>query len=86
MVTLHVKYDGETTLYLFYVIDLGSDSMLLGMPFLAATNPDINWGQGIFRGEITAVTTISKRVQPLEGIIWVQDVYKHFSKNQRPFN
>ena len=29
---------------------------------------------------------ISKRVQPLEGIIWVQDVYKHFSKNQRPFN
>ena len=30
--------------------------------------------------------SISKRVQPLEGIIWVQDVYKHFSKNQRPFN
>jgi hypothetical protein len=24
----------------FYIIDLGEDHMLLGMPFLAATNPD----------------------------------------------
>ena len=31
--------------------------MLLGMPFLATTNPDIDWGQGIFGGEITTVTT-----------------------------
>ena len=60
MVTLHIKYDGETTLHPFYVIDLGSDSMLLEMPFLAATNPDIDWGQGIFGGEITAVTTDAK--------------------------
>ena len=29
---------------------------------------------------------ILKRIQPLEGIVWVQDVYKHFLKNQRPFN
>ena len=38
------------------------------------------------RTDALTVIDISKRVQPLEGIIWVQDVYKHFSKNQRPFN
>src|SRR6267154_4207922 len=27
----------------FYIVDLGDDHMLLGMPFLAATNPVINW-------------------------------------------
>ena len=44
MVIPYVKYDGETTLHLFYIIDLGNNSMLLGMPFLAATNLDIDWG------------------------------------------
>jgi hypothetical protein len=29
-----------------YIIDLGKDHMLLGMPFLAATNPEIDWTQG----------------------------------------
>jgi hypothetical protein len=26
--------------------------MLLGMPFLAATNPDIDWTKGAFKGTI----------------------------------
>jgi hypothetical protein len=29
----------------FYIADLGDDHMILGMPFLAATNPDINWSK-----------------------------------------
>jgi len=57
IVMLHIKYDRGTTLHPFYVVDLGGDLMLLGMPFLAVTNPDIDWNQGIFGGEVTAVTT-----------------------------
>jgi hypothetical protein len=30
--------------------------MLLGMPFLAATNPEIDWTKGIFPGDIQAAT------------------------------
>ena len=30
--------------------------MLLGMPFLAAYNPDIDWKAGTFNGEVTAFT------------------------------
>jgi len=26
--------------------------MLLGMPFLAATNPNINWTNGMFKGKV----------------------------------
>jgi hypothetical protein len=39
---------------MFYVADLGSDHMLLGMPFLSAKNPKINWTSGTFRGRIEA--------------------------------
>ena len=35
---------------------MGSDSMLLGMPFLAGFSPDINWKEGIFHGDVTAST------------------------------
>jgi hypothetical protein len=38
-----ILYNDQTTAHTFYVIDLGEDHMLLGMPFLAATNPDIDW-------------------------------------------
>jgi hypothetical protein len=31
--------------------------MILGMPFLAATNPDINWSKGSFFGKVEAATT-----------------------------
>ena len=39
---------------MFYVINLGLDHMLLGMPFLAAMNPNINWTKGMFRGKVIA--------------------------------
>jgi hypothetical protein len=37
-------------------MNLGSDEMLLGMPFLAAYNPDINWQDGTFSGDVIALT------------------------------
>jgi hypothetical protein len=51
-ITLQVKYGTEQRDQCFYVIDLGGDQMILGYPFLAATNPTINWTDGIFPGEI----------------------------------
>jgi hypothetical protein len=37
-------------------MNLESDEMLLGMPFLAAYNPDINWQDGTFSEDIIALT------------------------------
>jgi hypothetical protein len=37
-------------------MNLGSNEMLLGMPFLAAYNPDINWQDGTFSGDIITLT------------------------------
>jgi predicted aspartyl protease len=53
---LEIKYKGNFTAQTFFVIDLRDDRMLLGMPFLAATNPDIDWTNGIFPGDIQAAT------------------------------
>ena len=38
---IDIKYNNKITTHTFYMIDLGDDHMLLGMPFLAATNPDV---------------------------------------------
>jgi len=35
---------------------MGSDSMLLGMPFLTAFSPNIDWKEGIFHRDVTAST------------------------------
>jgi hypothetical protein len=37
-------------------MNLGSDEMLLSMPFLAAYNPDINWQDDTFSGDVIAFT------------------------------
>ena len=41
--------------------------MLLGMPFLAATNPNIDWAQGKFKGEIYIGTTDADEWRPNQG-------------------
>jgi hypothetical protein len=53
---LTVKYDGNEVLQRFFIIELGGDSMLLGMPFLAAHNPNIDWSKGQLEGEVSAHT------------------------------
>ena len=55
-VILMIWYNGQDTQQKFYVADLGKDHMILGMPFLAATSPDIDWSEGTFDGEILATT------------------------------
>jgi hypothetical protein len=51
-----ILHNGQTITHTFYIIDLGEDHMLLGMPFLATTNPDIDWTKGAFKGTIIATT------------------------------
>jgi len=41
-------------MHMFYMIYIGTDHMLSGMPFLAATNPNINWTNGMFKGKVIA--------------------------------
>ena len=66
-VILNVQYRGQWTTHTFYVIMLGDDHMLLGMPFLAATNPDINWTNGEFIGQIHVGTTDAHEWKPEQG-------------------
>jgi hypothetical protein len=51
-----IKYNNQITEHTFYHIDLGDDHMLLGMPFLAATNPNIDWTNRTFEGKVIAAT------------------------------
>jgi len=53
---LEVQYQNHTVPLLFLIMDMGSDSMLLGMPFLAAFSPNIDWKEGIFHRDVTAFT------------------------------
>jgi hypothetical protein len=55
VIYLTLRYKGSH-MQMFYVADLGSDHMLLGMPFLSIKNPKINWTSGTFRGRIEAWT------------------------------
>ena len=64
-VLLTIRYNGQDTKQKFYVADLGEDWMILGMPFLAAANPDIDWSTGTFDGEIMAATQDAHLWTPL---------------------
>jgi hypothetical protein len=59
-----ILYNGQTTAHTFYVIDLGEDHMLLGMPFQAATNPDIDWTKGAFKGAVVAAADNAHKWTP----------------------
>src|SRR6266566_2713697 len=48
----------------FYVIDLGEDHMILGMPFLSTTSPTIDWTRGMLQGKVEA-STIDAYHKPL---------------------
>src|SRR6266849_4706744 len=56
-----ISYNNQTHLHNFYVVELGADDMLLGMPFFATTNPKINWTAGTFHGKVTASITDSHK-------------------------
>ena len=54
---LEVQHNNQTIRLCFLIANLGSDSILLGMPFLAAFNPNINWTKGTFQGDVEAFTS-----------------------------
>ena len=49
-VNLKIRHNDIETTQCFMIINLGSDSILLGYPFLAANNPQIDWSNGTFKG------------------------------------
>src|ERR1700760_4562195 len=55
-VDLNLQYGTCKETLPFYIIDMGTDQMILGYPFLAATNPKIDWKQGIFHGDVVLST------------------------------
>ena len=55
-INLEVHYHNQIIPLCIYVINLGSDSMLLGMPFLATYNPDIDWQNGTMHRDVIALT------------------------------
>jgi len=71
---LDICYNGIKMMHTFYIIHLGGDHMLLGMPFLAATNPNINWTKGMFKGKVITSSTDTHKWIPNQD----SKVYKPF--------
>ena len=66
-IILEVQYRGQQTMHTFYIITLRDDHMLLGMPFIAATNPDIDWTNEEFIGQIHVGTMDAHEWRPKQG-------------------
>src|SRR6266403_479226 len=49
---LEVQHGNLKKTHRFFIINLGSDSMLLGYPFLATYNPKIDWTEGKVYGRV----------------------------------
>jgi predicted aspartyl protease len=62
-VTLVVKHNGKPRRHLFYMANIGKDDLILGYPFLEATDPIINWKEGTIDGTIILLTTKSHQQQ-----------------------
>ena len=56
MTVLRVNYKEQDVFQRFFIINLGTDDMILGYPVLEASNPTLDWTTGIFPGEIFAYT------------------------------
>jgi hypothetical protein len=74
---LNISYNSKRNVHIFYIIDLGNDHMLLGMPFMAATNPNIDWTKGEIYGTIIAASSDAHK--------WIPDrdkkVHKPFQRS-----
>ena len=60
-IRLNLQYCGQEIPYLFYMTDLGKDDVILGFPFLYATNPPIDWTEGKLFGSVIASTDDADR-------------------------
>jgi hypothetical protein len=50
-----VKYQGKPQEYLFFIMDIGEDNVILRYPFFEAATPHINWKTGKLTGEVQAL-------------------------------
>jgi len=76
---LDLTYNGKRNTHNFYIIDLGEDHMVLGMPFLAAVNPEISWTEGELQGKVIVTTTDAHKWKPNQD----SKVSKTFIKRRR---
>jgi hypothetical protein len=60
-----VKHNGKPQKHLAYVANIGEDDIILGYPFLEATNPKISWKEGILEGTIILLMVQSHQEQLL---------------------
>jgi hypothetical protein len=64
-VILIIKYNGKPQRHLFYIANIGEDNLILGYPFLEATNPKISWTEGTIEGTIILLTAKSHLEQSM---------------------
>jgi hypothetical protein len=64
-VILIIKYNGRPQKHLFYVANIGEDDLILGYPFLEATDPKISWTEGTIEGTIILLTARSHLEQSM---------------------
>jgi Reverse transcriptase (RNA-dependent DNA polymerase)/Aspartyl protease len=65
-VTLIIKHNGRPQKHLFYITNIGEDDIILGYPFLEATNPIVNWTKGELDGMTILITTKAHQEQNQE--------------------
>ena len=53
-VELEIQHKNHTKKLQFFVTNLGTNNMILGYPFLAITNPELNWKKGTMKGTVVA--------------------------------
>ena len=63
-VDLRLQYNNYNQVQEFLIINMGSDEMLLGYPFLEATNPTIDWRKKKLHGRIRLTTKDSNQWTP----------------------
>ena len=55
-VELEIQHQNHTKKLQFFVTNLGADNMILGYPFLAITNPELDRKKGTMKGTMVTST------------------------------
>ena len=55
-VELEIQYQNHTKKLQFFITNLGIDNMILGYPFLAIANPELDWKKGTMKGMVVMST------------------------------
>ena len=90
---LDIHYQGKKTTHTFFVINLENNHTLLRMPFLTATNPNIDWTQGTFKGKVIAASMNAHKWKPNQNskvfkpfVIQPSQGYRHYECSNNPLH